>query len=124
MALLLAGLVPLAACMKVTHVTGLNPGDVAQRQKSHGFIWGLVGGDPVELKALCPSGVAMFRSYESAGDGLVALLTLGIYTPMTAEVRCAGGQAFHLRSGFWDGGMVVTPVDDLASPVVASEDTE
>jgi hypothetical protein len=124
MALLLAGLLPLSACMKVTHVTGLNPGDVVERQKTHGFIWGLVGGDPIDLKALCPSGVAMFRSYASVGDGLLNMLTLGIYTPMTAEVRCASGQAFHLKNGFWGGGVVVTPADDLTHSVVASEDTE
>ncbi len=55
------------------------------------FLWGLVGGNEVDLQQLCPSGVAGIDSRSSGGDQIMTWLTGGIYSPMSVGVHCAGG---------------------------------
>jgi len=61
------------------------------------YLWGLVGGDEVDLVRLCPAGVAKISSKTSALDGLLTLLTGGLYSPMSVEVQCAGGGVARLE---------------------------
>jgi hypothetical protein len=43
----------------------------------------------VEAGAKCPNGLAKVETQQSFVNGLVAILTLGIYTPMQITVTCA-----------------------------------
>ncbi len=49
--------------------------------------------DVLDVSSQCKSGVAKVETQHSFLNGLVAFLTLDIYTPMTITVTCAGGGA-------------------------------
>src|SRR5262245_37984527 len=66
-------------------------GGAAHKERQSFFLWGLVGGAPVDLTRVCPNGVAAIDSMASFGDQLFALATAGIYSPMSVNVQCAGG---------------------------------
>lgn len=55
------------------------------------FLWGLVGGNEIDLQQMCPSGVAGIDSRSSGGDAILTALTGGLYSPMSVDVHCAGG---------------------------------
>lgn len=57
-------------------------------QWKHGWIEGLVPPSPVNGTEECPNGVARVETELSFVNGLVRVLTLGIYTPMTVKVIC------------------------------------
>jgi hypothetical protein len=56
----------------------------------HGFVWGIaeVSG-PYDLNRACPQGWAEIETETSFVNGLVELVTGGIYSPQTVTVRCA-----------------------------------
>lgn len=97
---LVAGMLTLlfvASCYRNTFfTTAATPAAMATYSRWHHFlIFGLAPlSDNVDIKQVCPSGLARAESSMSFVNGLVAVLTAGIYTPMTVEVWCAqGGQA-------------------------------
>ena len=53
------------------------------------FIYGLVPPPTVETASKCPSGVAVVETQHSFLNGLIGVLTVGIFTPMTITVTCA-----------------------------------
>jgi len=57
------------------------------------WIFGLVEADPIDVRVQCPRGVAVVRTQQSFANGLVGILTLGIYTPQHVTVTCASGTA-------------------------------
>jgi hypothetical protein len=57
------------------------------------FLWGLAGGDEIDLDRMCPAGVRRIESRHSAGDQFLSLITVGIYSPMSVDVECTGGAA-------------------------------
>ena len=60
------------------------------------FLYGLVGGSDVDLKSLCPAGVAEISSEHSVVDGLAFWLTAGLYAPTSVNVHCKSGQAYRI----------------------------
>lgn len=86
----LGAVTALSGCMTTTYTTGL-PGNGVKKEDSAGFfIQGLVGEKSVNLTELCPEGVSSFKSFQSVGNGVFAVCTCGIYTPVSIEVECAG----------------------------------
>ncbi|MGE0354839.1 MAG: Bor family protein [Gemmatimonadales bacterium] len=84
--LVLAG----AGCYHATIQTGAAPSTTVIYQSfASSWIYGLVPPKTVETMEQCPSGVATVETQQSFVNGLVAILTLGIYTPMEIKVTCA-----------------------------------
>ena len=60
---------------------------------SSNFLFGLVSGSDIDLGAICPDGVARIHEEETFTNGLVSVLTLGIYNPISITVHCADGSS-------------------------------
>jgi len=80
------------ACFHQKVHSGLTPSDsVVQRDFVSTWLWGIVPADTVDMRRECPSGVATVETRQTFLNGLVAALTLGIYTPQSLRVTCATG---------------------------------
>ena len=80
----------LSGCYVATIETGLPASDTKiVNNWASCFVYGLVPPETVQTASKCPSGVAKVVTKHSFLNGLVAGLTLSIYTPMTIEVTCA-----------------------------------
>jgi hypothetical protein len=87
-------LVPLllTGCFHATIETKLAPSDVVIANGwASCWILGLVPPSTVSTAAQCPNGVSKVETQRTFLNGLVGMLTLGIYTPMEIRVTCAGG---------------------------------
>lgn len=81
-----------SACTKVTYGNPtLRPTAQTHREKGHFFIMGLVGTADIDATQVCPAGVAQVQSKFTAGDVLLRIFTLGIYTPRTYDIACGSG---------------------------------
>ena len=98
------GLFLLAGCYHATVDMGLAPGKTVTMWK-HSFVYGLVPLEVVEAQSVCANGVAKVETQHTFVNGLAALLTLSIYTPMTVMVTCA---ADDMSSAAVDSESVVT----------------
>ena len=67
------------------------PGDplVVDRQFVATWLWGIVPAKPIDVRQECPSGVAKVETEQSFVNGLVGVVTLGIYSPQHLRVTCA-----------------------------------
>lgn len=90
--------------------TGLPPGGEVKEQGAKFYVYGHVGEQDVELQTLCPSGVASVQTRFGVADQLLTVFTLGIYSPMTVVVECAGGTAYLLTPDDETGLTDVQPV--------------
>ncbi len=82
----------LPACYHATIETDLTPSPTKIEQPfASSWIYGLVPPKYVETAEECPHGVARVDTQLSFVNGLVGMLTLGIYTPMNIVVTCAAG---------------------------------
>lgn len=88
----LAAALALAACYTVRYETRLKPGGETHRKMVSYFFWGLGGSHDIDLDAYCPEGVAGWSNRATFGNVLIDLVTLGIWSPRTVEIECAGGQ--------------------------------
>lgn len=89
-ALLVSCLAILSGCYAAKIDTGLPPSStVIKKTFASCWIYGLVPPSTVETAAKCPNGVAVVETQLSFVNGLVGMLTLGIYTPMQIVVTCA-----------------------------------
>ena len=95
----------LAGCYHATIDTGLAPGPKTVEMWKHSWIVGLVPPSVVEAQSECENGVARVETQQSFVNGLVGILTYGIYTPMTVIVTCA---ADDMSSAAVDSASVVT----------------
>jgi hypothetical protein len=66
---------------------------VIERPWTSTWIFGLVRAEEINTVAECPTGVATVESQRSFANGLVGLLTLGIYTPVSVRITCAASGA-------------------------------
>ena len=81
-----------AGCYHASIESGMKPGnDKIEKEWASGWAWGLVGPEPIEAKSTCGSGLSKVETEHSVLNGLVGVVTLGIYTPMHLTVTCAGG---------------------------------
>jgi hypothetical protein len=93
----------LSACSShaIKYSTGKPAGGPVHQETEAFFLWGLAGGNDIDLEQLCPTGVASIESRKGAGDAIMTWLTGGLYSPMSVEVQCASGSAhlIDLESG-------------------------
>lgn len=81
----------LTACYHQVVDTGLPAGETRiARPWTSTFIYGLVPATPIDVRSQCPEGVAIVDTQMSFVNGLVAFVTLGIYTPLSVTVTCSG----------------------------------
>lgn len=67
---------------------------VVDEEWHHHWLWGLISPDSeLRLSDECTSEDATIEAEETFLNGLVAVLTGGIYSPTTVRVRCANGTA-------------------------------
>jgi hypothetical protein len=86
----------LGGCYNVSYSTSLAGSGTYREDRGDFFLWGLVGEKTIDMKALCPQGVSRWKSEQTFVDGLLGVLTLGIYTPRHVTVECAGGKAWNI----------------------------
>jgi hypothetical protein len=87
-----ACLVVLAGCFHATINTGLTPGtQTIHHPWANSFVYGLVPPPTVEAMQQCSNGVARVETQHTFLNGLVAVLTFSIYTPIDILVTCAAG---------------------------------
>jgi hypothetical protein len=78
------------ACFHQTVQSGLEPSTtVVERQFVATWLWGIVPAEPIDMRQSCPSGVATVETEQSFLNGLVGVLTIGIYSPQRLRVTCA-----------------------------------
>lgn len=80
-----------AGCYSVTYATKSPPNYQSRSVWNHYFLWGLVNHSVVDMRRICPRGVARVQVGHSFANTLVAMLTVGLYSPATTEVWCATG---------------------------------
>lgn len=106
------------ACYHAVVETGRPAGTtVVQKNWVNTFVFGLVAAQPIDVTAQCPGGVAKVETQQTFVNGLVGLLTLGIYTPQAATITCAAGRSGALNGGALDprGHTVIAVADDATS---------
>jgi hypothetical protein len=82
------------ACFRQVVQTGRAPSQtVVQQNWVSTWIFGLVPATPIDARAQCPSGIATVETQTSFANGLLGILTIGIWTPQTATITCAAGTA-------------------------------
>lgn len=100
-----------AGCYHATIETGLSPSqDKISQPWAPSWIYGLVPPPTFELAGRCPNGVAKVETQMSFLNGLVAFLTLSIFTPMQIDVTCSSGT----RAGD-DGATMLSAGSDPAA---------
>jgi hypothetical protein len=88
------------ACYHATVDTGLPPsGQEINKPWASGWILGLVPPATINTMAECPHGVSRVETQQSFVNQLVGMLTLGIYTPMQINVRCAAAGSADAGGG-------------------------
>lgn len=92
---LLTGVVLVSGgCYHATIETGATPSNqVIEQPWAASWISGLVPPKTVETASQCPNGVARVETQQTFLNGLVGVLTFGIFTPMDIKVTCAAGSS-------------------------------
>jgi hypothetical protein len=57
-------------------------------QRQDFFLWGLVGESHIDTNKVCKHGVSQLQSQTTFVDGLLGVVTLGIYAPTSAKIWC------------------------------------
>ena len=84
----------LSGCFHQVVQTGRAPGPtVIDKPWVATWIFGLVAADEIDVRKECPSGVAVIETEQSFANGLVGVLTIGIFTPQHVKITCAMGTA-------------------------------
>jgi hypothetical protein len=86
-------------CYTVRFQSDLAPGGAKFEEKGNFFLWGLVGEKEVDLKKLCPAGPSRWQNQQTFVDGLLGVITIGIYIPRTINVECTGAKATQSPAG-------------------------
>jgi hypothetical protein len=88
--LAVGALMTLAGCYNVTYIAKTRtPSTMVQEEKMNFFVAGLVGTHDVQAGQKCPTGVAKVKTTQTAVDVLLTVVTIGIYSPRTAQITCA-----------------------------------
>ena len=82
----------ISACSTVTvnpSGTQKRSGDPSWSHREHYFFWGLAGEKTIDLDSACNGGrVLQTQAQSTFGDGLLSLITIGIWAPRHAKVWC------------------------------------
>jgi hypothetical protein len=77
-------------CYHATIETGNPPApETIDKQWATSLIFGLVPPSVTETAQKCPNGVSKVETQQTFLNGVVRILTFGIYTPMAIKVTCA-----------------------------------
>lgn len=88
------GLVLTSACFHQVVQTGRNPGTtIVRKEWTATWLWGIVPATAIDVTRECPGGIATVETQQTFMNGLVSVLTIGIYTPRDVKVTCASGTA-------------------------------
>jgi Bor protein len=94
-------------CYHASVETGAEPStEVINKSFASGWIYGLVPPSTISTAAKCPNGAAKVETQQSFVNGVVRILTLGIYTPMQVTVTCAATSKTAVNA---------TPTQDIAA---------
>jgi hypothetical protein len=89
----------LSACFHQVVQTGTSPSTtVVDKPFVSTWIFGLVPAPEIDVRQECPTGVAIIETEQSFINGLVSIVTFGIYTPQHVRITCASRTAL-LPSG-------------------------
>lgn len=82
----------LTGCFHQVVNTGVAPaaGNATITKTVSLYFFGLVGAE-VDTVADCPTGAAVIETQQTFVNGLLGVVTLGIYTPQTVTITCAAG---------------------------------
>ncbi len=79
-----------SACFHQSVSSGPAPSsNVVDHQFVATWLWGIIAAKPIDVRQECPSGVAKVETEQSFVNGLVGIVTLGIYSPQHLRVTCA-----------------------------------
>lgn len=79
-----------AACFHQSVQSGLQPSStVVEHEFVATWLWGIVPAKPIDVRETCRSGVAQVETEQSFVNGLVGVLTIGIFSPQRLRVTCA-----------------------------------
>lgn len=88
--LAMATLTAFAGCYNVTYVAKTRtPAAAMYEEDMKFFLFGVVGEHDIQTAQRCPSGLAKVHTKQTAVDVLLSIVTIGIYTPRTAQITCA-----------------------------------
>ena len=89
----------VVGCYEHTYTVGggAPAGPVVYGEWQHHWLGGLIGERTHELSNVCPSGNATIHDEQTFLNGLVSVLTAGIYAPTTVSIRCDTGQRAQLQ---------------------------
>lgn len=94
LAALCALVLMVSGCYRQVVQTGRTPtSTVIDRPWTHTWLWGLVAATPIDVTTQCRSGIATVVTEQTFMNGLVTVLTLGIYGPRHVTITCATGSA-------------------------------
>ena len=87
------------ACYEHTFTVGQGAptGPVVYSEWHNSWLGGLIGERNIDVETVCPSGNATIHDEQSFLNGLVAVLTAGIYTPTEVKIRCDSGRSVDIR---------------------------
>ncbi len=103
-------IVVVTGCFEHTYTVGAGApaGPVVYGEWQSHWLLGLTGHRTHELGELCPSGNATIHDEWTFLNGLVAVLTTGIYAPTTVTIRCSTGQSAQLQLSRKEIASIVT----------------
>jgi hypothetical protein len=106
-------LLATAGCYEHTFTVGAGApaGPMVYDRWEHFWLAGLIGHTKMEVDEICPSGDATIETKQTFLNGLVSGLTSGIFTPLTLQIRCRGGNR----------GRVLLSEEDVAQIVRSRE---
>jgi hypothetical protein len=79
----------LPGCATATLVDGRYRAGAEHLIWAHLFVFGAVGETDVDVRRVCGTEAARVRTGGDVGTALIAIATLGIYTPRKVSVTCA-----------------------------------
>jgi hypothetical protein len=84
----------LSGCFHQVVQTGRAPSPtVVDKPFVATWLWGLVAANEIDIRKECPTGVAVVETEQSFVNGLVGVVTLGIFVPQHVRITCAMGTA-------------------------------
>ena len=86
---LIVAAVALSGCYHVTVVSAAPSPTVVDKPWQHSFIAGLVPPAEINVKDVCPSGIAKVKTELSFVNMVANVVTSNIYSPMHTKVTCA-----------------------------------
>ncbi|MCS6798126.1 MAG: Bor family protein [Myxococcota bacterium] len=110
---ILLGIALLGGCWRHPYVVAGVPVGPSMRLWRHHFVFGLVHAqDEIELRTVCPQGIARIENRVGLPQAVLGVLTLGVYTPSESIVTCQALQGAAGESGAGQGQATTSHASD------------